>query len=256
MRNRAAASEVVRRLRTLAPGFSPPPEAEDLTELFRSCLEFTAQAVEPSLRPGWNKFWTGNSLVGWFGEIVAIEPLRLAALEIAADPDEHSAIREALILRTRGETAVIETSVRRRLAEFGVSLVTDRPSIAERRLLDRLNLDLRERPFIEKFRWSQKTGLLKFSDEGRAQIAPAFAWSRGIEAALDGEGRLDRELAAALAEADAASPFIPLPDSAATERLIDRLHFLGFAHRWRGGAMFAVSSGVFPSYLGRLYGGN
>lgn len=196
---------------------------------------------------GWNKVWVGRELIGWWGELVTVESLRLATLEIESHPETCGCIREYLMGKWRQEPALQLDSIDvRLLAELGIppgSGVLTKPEAA---LLERLNLDQRDQPFIERWRWMKSSGFGTLSDGGRIAPKPVLAWSRAIEAALDERGIMDGNIDEGWRKLQAGDTLLSLPSrlsKSVKERLIARLEFFGFGKEWEGGAMLTIPLG-------------
>jgi hypothetical protein len=205
-------------------------------------------AGEKLTTPGWNKFWKGQELVGWFGEIATIEPLRLIALEI-----ESESLYAGWANKSEG---ALSEAIVRLLSEFIVPPVAYGVSDSRLALLRRINLDRRESPIIERWRWSSGAGTAFLSDGGRIQIKPALVWARAIEAILDEDGRLVTSLGKSLIEADPAQDFLALGDARndpLLSSLVDHLSFFGFGKYWEGGVKLNFPLGAIPGQIARLF---
>lgn len=212
-------------------------------------------AFRAGIRVGWNKFWTGRVLNGWYGRVVTVEPLRLAALEIEADEPLAAEIRDCLMKQWRGESAAFSPAADCRLRALGLSFGEGRLSAAATALLQRLNLDCREWPIAQRWRWSERAGVALLSDGGREQIKPELAWARAIEEALSKEGALPDDLAAVLCNVEPEADLLLLPTdpanrlTPAAEALVARLEFFGLARRWTGGVKLRMPIGSSPGIL-------
>jgi len=255
MRYQVAAGEVVRRLVTrnlLQPKQAAEVralvEADEAGQAFRAC-----RAALTKVPFGWNKFWEGTTLYGWYGETVSAEPLRLAALEVEADVQTADEVRRYLTERYEGKNPEQPTDgTARLLGELGITLSAWKLGSADLNLLRKLNLDQREQPFIERWRWSGGSGYATLSDEGRLQIKPELVWTRAIEGAMDESGVLPEEIGAALASFDAESRFMALHLCSAAERMIEKMAFFGFGERWEGGVNLVSTAGNIPREIGMM----
>ncbi len=207
---------------------------------------------------GWHKFWVGGTLYGWFGEIVTSEPLRLVALEISEDEVLGETTRADLLTRYNGSNSNgLPTDGMKLLKEMRLLTCREKLSSVEITLLQRLNLDRRDRPFVSCWRWSLEAGSATLSDDGRIQIKPALAWGRALEAAQDDNGRLPEVLSRAFASVDPASSFLPIapdgenPDSRnpGYDTFLSRLSFFGLGQAWEGGVMLEIPLGEQPKMM-------
>jgi len=256
LKRQIAAREILKRLvsHELLPSKAAAEiraivDLDDSSQAFQLCRKW----IEPT-PVGWNKFWEGGTLYGWFGDFVSAEPLRLVALEITSDSISADEIRRDLFERWEGkDPGPLSHQATRILAELAVTVAKGKLAKTDLNLLRRLNLDQRDQPFIERWRWSGGSGYATLSDEGRFQIKPALVWSRGIEAALDEGGQIPLNVAEALLAADPEADFLALPHCAASEKFIERLIFFGSGKRWVGGVSLASPLGTIPRELARLF---
>jgi len=205
--------------------------------------------------------WQGNSLYGWWGRIVTIEPLRLTTLEIVNDDDDDSdgdadgdgdekeviySIRRLLqfLYNGRSDVHIVNCVDRvhiRPLLEFAVQ-PTAPLAPAGLNLLRRLNLDRRECPHIERWHWSGASGIAYLSDGGRLQITRELAWTRALEAAMDETGSLPKELLQTIYSQNNNELDIVFPQtaSAAFRKMSAKLAFFGLVQIIKDGLRLVV----------------
>lgn len=133
---------------------------------------------------GWNKFWDDRGVTAWLGSLAVRHPLRCVALELSADSARSHRVRITL---AQGRPADSDDLI---LKHLGLTSEFDPDGGARRILLRRLNLDTREQPLVERWRWSSSAGLALLSDGGRFQISPGAVWLRLAELSLDEDGSL------------------------------------------------------------------
>jgi len=124
------------------------------------------------------------------------------------------------------------------------------------RLLQRLNLDLRERPIVERWRWTKGCGMAYLSDEGRFQIKPALAWARGIEETLLRWGEMSKLMTAFLGGVDAEALESPLPKEPldpGLETLLKGLQSVDFIQCRCDRVRFTAPPGGFPTLALQLW---
>jgi hypothetical protein len=207
--------------------------------------------------PGWNKFWAGGILHGWWGDFVTEMPIRLAALEIAAD----RGLKDVLV---SGLTDLYQISITQNEANSSATSVTDRRdcftsfakthlvgrfapgggskiSPAGLALLRRLNLDTRDQPVIERWRWSASAGVAYLSDGGRCTVKPEAVWAAAVECSMDDGGRLPDNILEMLARTDQTTELLELDDSAPAKAMRSALSFYGLGRNWIGGIKLTLS---------------
>lgn len=182
--------------------------------------------VGSEISGGWNKLWIGSDLYGWYGSLITVQPLRTIALEIEADDVVWD---ECCRLLTHNK-------VNRLLLELGDGGT---------KLLQRLNLDRREQPFIERWKWSGNTGLAMLSDGGRFQIKRELVWARAIESSLDRYGRLDGSIRELLKHIDHNSKEVVYEFDDTTTDFVRILAWYGLGRCWVDRMMLAVPAGDF-----------
>ncbi|MDP8227911.1 MAG: hypothetical protein P9M15_00495 [Candidatus Electryoneaceae bacterium] len=192
-------------------------------QAFRSIQQMVGSAISV----GWNKLWIGSDLYGWYGSQVTVQPLRTLALEIEADETTWDKCRQLLT----------HNKVNRLLLELGGGGT---------KLLQRLNLDRREKPFIERWRWSGNTGLAMLSDGGRFQIKRELVWARTIEASLDQNGQLGRSVGELLEHIDHEKRTIMCKFDGATADFVRIIRWYGLGRHQVDRMSLAVSAGDFP----------
>ncbi len=240
-------------------------KAGEATRAFRQVHQLMSGAGWPV---GWNKIVRGGNIHGWFGPAITVHPLRLAALELEADEDTWTAARQILQALWNGDSASSTDESWRaaisHLAEFGVDpgrMNLDQTGLA---LLQRLNLDRRDHPFIERWWWSGRMGSALLSDNGRIQVTREMVWARAVEAGLNAGGSLNDSMKDFLTQADPDAVDIIIPDSMnqgysaegadePLERCLKRLEFYGLSKREIDRALLAVPAGGFPSNALRLW---
>jgi len=148
-----------------------------------SCFHFIKKkAISAGCRIGWNKVWHGSNLLAWYGRISVTQPIRAVAFEIESNESVWQDCRVRLMQLESGGSSTID-STGELLSGFGI---VNRNI----KLLRRLNLDYRERPFVERWSWSGETGVAYLSDGGKFQIWKDLVWVRAIEAVIDREGKI------------------------------------------------------------------
>ncbi len=196
------------------------------------------KAIENENIFGWNKIWSGGNLYSWWGRVVTIEPLRLVALELSAGDDDL--IRNILQSVYNGQAIGFYEQVRE-LAEFSVELTA--PLSAEGlSLLQRLNLDCRERPFIERWHWAGDNGMAYLSDGGRLQITQTLAWTRALETIIDEKGFIDEDIIQTIImhQNNSLDIIVPSTQVYLVEKLGEKLSFFGIGRAFIDGLRLAV----------------
>ena len=125
------------------------------------------------------------------------------------------------------------------------------------RLLQRLNLDQRDKPSIERWRWSKNNGLGYTTDDGRFQITLDLVWARAIEAGLKSSNGLSAALRTFLSSLNKENKETLIEsdqEDAGLNSCIEKLVFYGFAHRMIDCVRFSVPPGSFPDNAIQLWG--
>ena len=223
--------------------------------LHRHCLSIPYRA-------GWNKVWCDRTLHGWYGAHTFQLPLRAVALELEAERMTWDAIRATLTSRQgfKAEEMVFTTDEAATdcLSEFGLT-AAEFNSTAARLLLQRLNLDTREEPFVERWRWSVNSGLALLSDGGRIQIRPEIAWARALETVVKKTGGFDTNLISLLRGVNPNETTIELQnnnDSTGWKPVGDKLQFYGLGRQIAGQFLLSTAAGEFPRVAAELWDGS
>ncbi len=207
---------------------------------------------------GWNKIWNRSDLIGWYGQVRTVEPLRFAALEIEADPrGEEFRLRLNGIYRGETPSPSEQTLEEKEWADaFNLSFSSVHLNDATLRLLRRLNLNRRERPAIEHWRWSNGCGIAYLSNGDRIQIRRELVWTRAVEAGLHRVGAMSPGIKGFLASIEPESREAKVLSSDVERpltRLIRKLELFGFAERLIDGVRFRTPPGNFPRIAVKLW---
>jgi len=201
-------------------------------------------------RPGWNKFRAGTSLYGWWDEILTVEPVRMASIDLLQEPKSAARILHNLLIRWQVETEnVITASSDKLCRDFGLECDSGILSPAELRFLRRLNLDSNASIYIEKWRWSSQMGVAFLSDDGREGVKPELACSRIIESVTSEDGTLQNGWRERLLDLADDQSEVDLSGLSNSDRFIKSLEFWGIGAFWAGGAKLYAPA---PYWLKRL----
>lgn len=210
---------------------------------------------------GWNKVWDGPVVHCWYGTLALDLPLRAIAWEIESDAVAWEAARALLQRWSFGEhpepQSSAEQTVRSSLDDLGIILTSGDFVAAARRLLQRLNLDTREQPFVERWRWSENSGLAMLSDGGRFHIRSEVVWARAVETAIGVTGRISENLKAILRDIDSKRTSIVLSNEETHTEwapVCDILQFYGFGRRLSDEMLLSAPAGDFPRLAVELWG--
>lgn len=210
---------------------------------------------------GWNKVWDGQVMRCWYGTLTLDLPLRAIALEIESDAVVWEAARALLQRWSFGghpePQGSEEQTVRNSLDNLGITLTSGDFVVAARRLLQRLNLDTRELPLVERWRWSENNGLAMLSDGGRFHIRSEVVWARAVETAIGVTGGISESLKAILRDIDSNGTSIVLSNAEThTEWALvcDILQFYGFGRRLSDEMLLSAPAGDFPRLAADLWG--
>ncbi len=100
------------------------------------------------------------------------------------------------------------------------------------KLLHRLNLDCRDRPFVERWKWSGGNGLAFLSDGGRFQVTRELVWARAMEVTMDSNGQVPDSVMKLLSSIQPEDREIIVPESDyQIDKLISYLELYGFGKR-------------------------
>ncbi|MFH0766311.1 MAG: hypothetical protein V2A61_07815, partial [Calditrichota bacterium] len=135
--------------------------------------------------PGWNKAWIQDELIGWYGTTATTIPLRLLTVLFRSKPGAES-VRQYVnsIFNIDGDDPEDPSNVLlQHLSGFALEPFS-RDNQILLRFLQRLNLDQREQPVIEKWRWSNSGGTALFSDGGSVRITLDTAWAWALESTV------------------------------------------------------------------------
>ncbi len=262
---------------------------------------------------GWNKFWQGHELFGWYGDSVTRQSLRHVALEIESHSETCTDIRRWIISLPHPRVVRAEASGVGKLP-LTLKQAKSTPSIADMleevspllgikskplpkptpkpaaiklsitaaktseisapakmlgslgidasqrirdkdrmRLLQRLNLDQRDLPFIEQWKWNSSTGTATLSDGGRIDVKPEVIWTNAVEKALASGKGFDPQLVNFLNSIDPENletPLVELPErSEALINVLDYLEQCHFARVMFDRIRFRAKVGDFPRKL-------
>jgi hypothetical protein len=263
---------------------------------------------------GWNKFWQGSTLFGWYGEIVTRQSIRAVALDVeshgkgnavcdyiqtlphprtvrlyapdAEDSDDvdqaesltdvlrevspmlgvslsavptdknhkpdnsHTVVDKADGSPNRSEAVGI-------LSSFGFDskqMVRDKSRL---RLLQRLNLDQRDKPFIEQWRWTASAGTAILSDGGRFELKPETIWANAVESSLGTGHNMDPQVLEILAGFSSDEREHIVPESSQRGEALDfTMDYLGkceFARVMYDRIRLRNRAGKIPQQLAKLY---
>ena len=202
---------------------------------------------------GWNKEWQDRDLVGWYGTVTTIKSLDAVALEIEENEARCETFRQWLnsVLNPAKHTnrEIDAEGSKRLLMQFGISSEMIEENGPARRLLQKLNLDQRERPVVERWRWSNSRGLGYLTNNGRIQVSREMVWVRAIESAISVQNKMTDDVRDFLEAIDPEERETLLENNGqddAFTALIDKLNFYGFAELLDDTVRFRVAPGVFP----------
>lgn len=227
-------------------------------EAFQQCFQILS---ETPYRVGWNKIWRSEDLIGWYGRELVTQPLRLAALEIGADEDQWSRTRRLLAedLSERANVTITPESqaIRMNLGSLGIFGQGEVRNHRSLKLLQRLNLDLRTRPFVERWRWTKRSGFAITSDDDRLQISQHLPWARALEAVIVTQGQIPEHLMRFLEKVTSGSLEVETTGTILGESwdvFIRILNFYGLAQPGQDRIRFATQPGTFAKLALRLWG--
>ncbi len=186
--------------------------------------------------PGWNKVWAGNTLIGWWGEIVTEEPIRLVAIELTRYENVGEEIRQFLMARWNDSTESVLTPEAKNLCrELGLGTESGRLSQPELRFLQRVNLDRHENVIVEKWGWSKQAGVAFLSDGGRETIRPELACSKAIESISSEDGKIPDEWRLRLSGFQKNDECLEVADLPQYVQFITTIEYWGLGQAWSGG---------------------
>jgi len=139
-----------------------------------------------SVPPDWNKVWIQDELVGWYGRITTALPLRLLTILFRSEP-EAELVRNLANRIFVPEGSNLQDSrevLGKHLGNYALEPFSDQ-NRNFLKFLQRLNLDQRELPVIDKWRWSRQGGTAWVSDGGRLVITLETAWAWAVESSLN-----------------------------------------------------------------------
>lgn len=176
----------------------------DSGEMDRCFLFVNQKAVTSGYGMGWNKVWHGSNLLNWYGTVSATQPIRCVAFELELEETVWDKCRQRLSQQESNVTPETDL-ISKMLSIFGSSK-------GNLKLLQRLNLDYRERPFVERWSWTGETGVAYLSDGGKFQIWKDLVWLRAIEQVLDGECKIPSSTYDCLADLNPGENELHLPE--------------------------------------------
>lgn len=202
---------------------------------------------------GWNKEWQKSELIGWYGSVTTTQSFEAIALEIEDDETGYKTVRSWLNSvfnpGDKHEPAVNDEDGKMLLMQFGISTQMIEKNSNARRLLQKLNLDQRELPVVERWRWSKNRGLGYLSNDGRIQVSLEMVWARAVESAISVHNKMTEDLRDFLAavEPDERETLLEnIGQDDAFSALINKLNFYGLAEHLNDRIRFRVSPGDFP----------
>lgn len=267
MKWRPIASDVINRLQSLS--LIDSKRLSELNGLINSGKPIKAFTVlrrwmaETDWAVGWNKIICKGVIYGWYGHLVTVHPLRLAAVEIESNPVQWEICRQILIdLWQKRKTVSYkkeDVEAIRLLQELGVNPHCGKLDGQGIELMHRLNLDRREMPVIERWRWSGSTGQAFFSDGGRHQVSRDTVWLRSIEAGINSDGNLDPEMRDFLDAIDQSQLETLLPDNrhysmgSKLWKCLTRLELYRLAKRETDRVLFSIKIGEIAATALKLW---
>jgi hypothetical protein len=263
MRWQSVAQEVISNLESR--NIIDLPSKNQSLELVSGCNPEEAfrtvyQDVIPEWRIGWNKIWRGNDLIGWYGSTLTIQPLRAVAFEIESKSDAGDEVRNYLskLYKTTGSIYTgVEKVQNSQLAEYGFEPAKTDFNTSKLHLLQRLNLNQRDKPGIERWRWSKNNGLGYTTDDGRFQVTRDLVWARAIETGINSANGMSnplREFLLGLSNENREALLEDVPDDVGLESCLEKLVFYGFAHLMIGSVRFSGFPGKFPQNAVQIWG--
>jgi len=205
-------------------------------------------------RVGWNKFWQGSELLVWFGSITFKHPLRLIALEIESIPNLNTNLRNYLTRKYYEDHIGKEEQMEKLLSMYGLASFESKISRHQLLLLQRLNTDQRERPMIERWRWSKDSGIAYLSDGGQVQISLNLAWSRAVENSLyrDYSHSLEIKDFMSNIKPDQSNIALPTDIGEGVVECLNTIRFYGLGHGLGRTFQLKVPAGEFPGTFSSL----
>jgi len=229
----------------------------DAVGAFRLLWKIHRTAGRPA---GWNKVWTPGGITGWYGPTVTHQPLRAAASEVEADPAFCNELRAYLMACWGVESPELAAEpsppARNLLRELDIEPGSAGLSGEGLQFLRRLNLDRRELPLIERWRWATSAGLAILSDGARTVGGRDTVWARAIDAELTAAGGLSEPLKEYLrrAEPGAVELFLPnAPPARGPSTFWGRMEFYGYGRLVGDRLVLSVPAGKFPALALKLW---
>jgi len=217
--------------------------------------------TEAGWQVGWNKVLRDGYILGWYGSVVTSQPIRLAAIEIENDLEIWESTRQYLLdiwnETSKSAQPKCNNSTIRLLKELGVNTLSTKLDSIGTALLHRLNLDKREMPIVERWRWSGQTGQVILSDGGRFQFKQELAIARSIEAGIDTNGKIPSLLRRFLTKLIKDQSDVELTSSETDENVLSylaRLEIYRLVKRETERIGFYLPVGNFPDLALKLWG--
>jgi len=226
----------------------------DEIEAFRKTYKLM---VKQGWHIGWNKVWRGNDIIGWYGRIVTVQSLRSATMEVEAEDVKWNDAKHWLCSLDECKPHKNTDKIHGLLATFGLDPRIKRTDKNRLRVLHRLNLDMHDCPFIERWRWSGGIGTAYLSDEGRFQVTRELVWARAVETGLQTANVLTLPLKTFLERIYKTKREALLPeclDDTGLMACLDRLEFFGLCQKLVDCVLFSVQPGGFPELAVGLWG--
>jgi len=273
LKYRPIAIEVINRLRSLkylsSKLYEFLLEATQNGEPFKAFEILHSRMVEAGWTVGWNKVLRNGSIYSWYANQVTVYPLRLAVMEIESDDDIYESCRQSLlnlnnIIHAGTDSSRFKIKGIQQTDPYAISLgvsplydYIDKFGIA---VLHRLNLDMRDRPIIERWHWTGGVSSIVLSDGGRYQISRDTIWARAIETGIGANGRLDSVMKDFIGGIFPDTKELRLPPEMINStgkclaRFIERLVVYRVARLEVDMVVFIVEPGKFPELAIKLWG--
>jgi hypothetical protein len=219
--------------------------------------------VEAEWAVGWNKIIRDGAIYSWHSDQITVYPLRLAVMEIESNDDIYISCRSLLTdlwqddLKYSIDSA--SPDIIHNLQELGVNPLLgllDKYGLA---LLHRLNIDMRDRPLIERLHWAGGISTVVLSDGGKYQVSRDAIWASAIEAGLKSDGRFDSVLKDFLRKIFPETLELNLPvemdneSQSGMDRFLSRLIFYRAVKLEIDKVVFIIKPGSFPELALKLW---
>ncbi len=217
-------------------------------------FQYLAAHQKSSSIVGWNKAWQGHNQLVWYGSMAFQQPMRLIAMEIESKPESCLRLRSYLNDKYHENCYQADLEIEALLISHGFRSADSQITNSQLRLLQRLNADRRERPIIERWRWSKNDGIAYLSDGGQASVTLNFVWSRAIESSVSIDSKYSKIMLDFISNISPKQSALNLPMEVDSEMMtcLDTLKFYGVGHMLDKTFRMKIPAGEFPEIFSLL----